>query len=308
MFAFCLNVPFGLPRPFSVFRISADGTRSADIPVPLLDMPLVHDFAITRRFVIFPDNQLVIRPAQLLAPATAGARTPLVCDPDKTPRFCLLPRYGSNNGRAPHWFDTPGVNCIHYVNAWDDDETGEAVLVAPVLSPPETILEIPSISTTHCLTELRFDPASGTVKSRAICSGPELEFGVINPAYTARKSRYAYLACGRYPNLKGVVKVDLTRDEGPGKPSPIVGKREFGPGKFGSEPCFVAAREARSEDHGYLLCLVGDQKGVEASELLVMDALSPTLDVIATVELPARVPPGFHGCFINRDQLSQQKP
>ena len=113
-----------------------------------------------------------------------------------------------------------------------------------------------------------------------------------------------YCALGAFPNFNGVVNLDLNQ-EGSTQES-IVARRDFGEGKFGGEPFFVAARGASSEDHGYLLCLVGDEKG-EVSELLVMDALSPSLEVIAAIELPARVPPGFHGCFVNEQQLAQQK-
>ena len=87
----------------------------------------------------------------------------------------------------------------------------------------------------------------------------------------------------------------------------VVGKREFGEGKYGGEPCFVGARGANSEDHGYLLCLVGNENG-GFSELWVMDARSPSLDIIAIVELPVHVPMGFHGCFVSEAQLAQQKP
>ena len=38
-----------------------------------------------------------------------------------------------------------------------------------------------------------------------------------------------------------------------------------------------------------------------------MDALSVTLEVISIVELLVHVPMGFHGCFVNEEQLAQQK-
>ena len=306
MFAFSLNVPFS-PH-YSIFRVpAADGVNSADdagvplldVPVPLFDIPMVHDFAITQRFIIFPDNQIVIRPGDL----TKG-EVPLGCDTEKTTRFCLLPKNAlpEESAPKPQWFEAPGLNCLHYLNAWEEG-ADEVVLIASEVSPVERIQEIP-LAVSFGVSEIRFNTRSGSVKRRAICSGVELELGVINQNYIGRKTRYAYCALGAFPNFNGVVKLDLTA-EGSTQES-IVARREFGEGKFGGEPFFVPVRGATSEDHGYLLCLVGDEKG-GVSELLVMDALSPSLEVIAAIELPARVPPGFHGCFVNEQQLAQQK-
>ena len=97
-----------------------------------------------------------------------------------------------------------------------------------------------------------------------------------------------YCALGAFPNFNGVVNLDLNQ-EGSTQES-IVARRDFGEGKFGREPFFVVARGAR----GYLLCLVGNENG-QVSEVLVMDALSPSLEVIASIKLPVRVPPGLHG-------------
>jgi carotenoid cleavage dioxygenase-like enzyme len=44
-------------------------------------------------------------------------------------------------------------------------------------------------------TEIRFDMMTGSVKRRAIRSDLDLEFGVINPAYSGRKTRFVYLGC-----------------------------------------------------------------------------------------------------------------
>ncbi|KAL6321396.1 hypothetical protein AAG906_016494 [Vitis piasezkii] len=50
----------------------------------------------------------------------------------------------------------------------------------------------------------------------------------------------------------------------------------------------------RTLDDGYIVSYVHDEKS-GASRFVVMDAKSQTLDVVATVKLPRRVPYGFHG-------------
>ncbi|MCO5559980.1 hypothetical protein L7F22_013584 [Adiantum nelumboides] len=297
MFAFSFTPP-SLP-PFSFFRVSADGVKSRAVPVPLLDVPLVHDFAITRRYVVFPDNQLVIRPLESVRGESA-----LVADGKKTPRFCLLPRYALPDEAAQkaQWFEAPGCNCLHYVNAWEEGDV--VVLVTPVLSPPECILEVPAVNLACTLSEIRFNTMSGTTQVRKLCVG-NFEFGTMNQKHVGRRCRYVYLAQGYYPELTGVVKVDMCASGG----EAVVARREYGEGCTGGEPFFVPRKlkrggEQLEEDDGYLLCYVHNE-GTGLSELLVMDARSPSLKVVAAVQLPSRVPNGFHGWFVSQEQLAQ---
>ena len=269
--------------------------------MPPLDVPMVHDFAMTQRFIIFPDSQIVFRIGDI-----TKRETPIGYDANKTGRFCLLPRdvVPRESGRRPQWFDAPGINCLHYLNAWDEG-ADEVVLIASDVSPLERIHDFP-YNVEFALFEIRFDTRTGSVKRRRLCSGIELEFGAYNMKYTGQNTRYAYYAARTNLLFTGVVKLDLTLEEGYGGQECIVAKREFGQGKNVGEPLFVGATGENSEDHGYLLCIVGDNNG-GVSKLWVLDALSPTLEVVAVVELPVRVPLGFHGCFVNEEQLAQQK-
>ncbi|GAA3510669.1 hypothetical protein GCM10023075_72520 [Streptosporangium album] len=61
------------------------------------------------------------------------------------------------------------------------------------------------------------------------------------------------------------------------------------------EAIFVPASGATSEDDGWLLSIVTDHAG-DGSHLLVLDASS--LDSVASVRLPRRVPAGFHGSWL----------
>ncbi|XP_024531312.1 zeaxanthin 7,8(7',8')-cleavage dioxygenase, chromoplastic-like [Selaginella moellendorffii] len=92
---------------------------------------------------------------------------------------------------------------------------------------------------------------------------------------------------GPWPKICGLAKVDLVWRRGD---SNVVS--------------FVANGE--EEDDGYIiLSYVHDEKN-GVSELLVMDAKSPTLEIVASIELPAGVPYGFHGIFINANQIANQ--
>ena len=70
-------------------------------------------------------------------------------------------------------------------------------------------------------------------------------------------------------------------------------------------PCRADAEgaPARGEDDGYILSLVRDERA-GTSELLVVNAADMRLE--ATVQLPSRVPYGFHGTFIGARELEAQ--
>ena len=105
---------------------------------------------------------------------------PLGCDANKTARSCLLPKNDlrEESVSTPQWFEAPGVNCLHYLNAWEEG-VDEVVLITSEVSPVERIQETP-LAITFGLSEIRFNTSTGSVKRRAICSGAELELGVIN--------------------------------------------------------------------------------------------------------------------------------
>jgi carotenoid cleavage oxygenase len=71
--------------------------------------------------------------------------------------------------------------------------------------------------------------------------------------------------------------------------------RSFGPGTGLSEFVFAPAGADAPEDDGVLMGYVYDG-GRGASDLVLLDA--GTLDMVASVHLPVRVPYGFHGNWI----------
>ncbi|MFC6342903.1 carotenoid oxygenase family protein, partial [Nocardioides hankookensis] len=69
-------------------------------------------------------------------------------------------------------------------------------------------------------------------------------------------------------------------------------ERRLGAGREVSEFCFVPSAPDSAEDDGILMGYVFDA-GTGRSDLVLLDA--ETLEDIAAVHLPGRVPAGFHG-------------
>uniref|UniRef100_J3LWJ8 Uncharacterized protein n=2 Tax=Oryza brachyantha TaxID=4533 RepID=J3LWJ8_ORYBR len=84
-----------------------------------------------------------------------------------------------------------------------------------------------------------------------------------------------------------------------------IARHDFGPRCFAGEAFFVPSNDG-DEDDGYLVCYVHDE-GTGESRFVVLDARSPKLDVVAEVQLPGRVPYGFHGMFVTQAELLVQQ-
>lgn len=296
LFAFrCSFIP-----PFlNYFRVSPAGEKEPDVGIlSMLQPSFIHDFAITKLYAIFPDTQIVVDPMNMIV-----GSSPMGCDPAKVPRLGVLPRYATDEA-AMKWFQVPGFNFFHSLNAWDEGD--EIVLIAANLHPVEHVVERTHL--VHSTVEkVRINLRNGMV-SRKPLSSKCLELGVINPGFVAKKNRYAYMSIGApLPKLSGVVKLDFDTLEATAAKECVVASRAYGEGCFGSEPFFVARSSDPNaeEDDGYIVAFTHNEcTGI--SSFLVMDAQSPTLQIVASVELPARVPYGFHGLFVSDADLANQ--
>uniref|UniRef100_A0A2P2Q3M1 Uncharacterized protein n=1 Tax=Rhizophora mucronata TaxID=61149 RepID=A0A2P2Q3M1_RHIMU len=291
---------YGPMPPFlTYFHFDANGNKQPDVPIFSMSQPsFLHDFAITKKYAIFCEMQIGINPMEMFL-----GGSPVAADPRKVSRLGIIPRY-ANNQSEMRWFDVPGFNLIHTINAWDEEEEEAIVMIAPNILSVEHTLERTEL--VHALVEkVRIDLKSGIV-SRTPLSARNLDFAVINPAYSGKKNRYAYAAIGDpMPKISGAVKLDVSK-LGEGQEC-TVATRIYGKGCHGGEPFFVA-REPENpeaeEDDGYLVSYVHDEIAGE-SKFLVMDAKSPCLDIVATVKLPRRVPYGFHGLFVRESHLKK---
>nr|QPD79367.1 carotenoid cleavage dioxygenase 4 [Impatiens walleriana] len=290
-----------IPPFLTFFRFDRDGNKQPDVPIFSMASPsLLHDFAITKKYAIFSDIQIGMNPSEMIF----GSGSPVGANTGRVPRVGIIPRYAADEAEM-RWFDVPGFNPMHSINAWEEDDGQSVVLVAPNLISMEHTLE--RMDLIHAQVEkVKIDLKSGLV-SRQPIAARNLDFGVISPNYTARKTRYAYAAIGDpMPKIIGVVKLDLSISETDRRDC-TVASRMFGPGCYGGEPFFVAKEPDNpmaGEDNGYVITYVHNENTGESS-FLVMDAQSSDLDVVAAVRLPRRVPYGFHGLFVRESDLKK---
>ncbi|MFE6779102.1 carotenoid oxygenase family protein [Streptomyces sp. NPDC057676] len=277
--------------------------RTTEVPLP--GGPMVHDFALTARHVVIFDVPLTFDADA----AARGATVPYVWNKRRQTRIGVLPRAG---GQA-RWFDIDPLYYSHTLNAYDEGDT----VVVDVTSMPAPFhaagrLGGPAAAGPPTLNRWTIDLRRGRVRVRPLDDRPQ-EFPRLREDLVSRPYRYAYTAYAAdmwraYGGLAGVpsdhaftntlIKHDVVRGT-----SEV---HRFPRGAAVSEPVFVprasssggsAAPEpagGRGEDDGYVLAYAHDpDRG--ATDLIVLAAQDFSGEPLARVQLPVRVPLGFHG-------------
>ncbi|KAK4398247.1 9-cis-epoxycarotenoid dioxygenase NCED1, chloroplastic [Sesamum angolense] len=276
------------------FRFSRNGEKSEDVEIPVSEPTMMHDFAITEKFVIVPDQQVVFKMSEMIR-----GGSPVVYEKDKVSRFGVLDKYAKDSS-GMKWVEVPDCFCFHLWNAWEEPETDEIVVIGSCMTPPDSIFNECDEGLKSVLSEIRLNLKTGKSTRRPIMSEEDqvnLEAGMVNRNRLGRKTRYAYLAIAEpWPKVSGFAKVDLFTGE--------VKKFIYGDEKYGGEPLFLPRDpNSEAEDDGYILAFVHDEKAWK-SELQIVNAMTMKLE--ASVKLPSRVPYGFHGTFISAKDLASQ--
>jgi all-trans-8'-apo-beta-carotenal 15,15'-oxygenase len=115
-------------------------------------------------------------------------------------------------------------------------------------------------------------------------------FGVVNPAYSAKRHCYLYMAVGALGATvappQGIAKLDCTSGQ-----LVMWMPAEY---EFCGEPMFAPSIQATAEDDGYLITILYNGKSQE-SEMIILSAKDLSLQT--RVPLGMAIPHGLHGCY-----------
>ncbi|MFI7446796.1 carotenoid oxygenase family protein [Nonomuraea sp. NPDC049714] len=274
--------------------LDAKGAVTRTTNIPIADAPMMHDFALTERFVVIYDLPVTFS----MAHAERGAPLPYAWNDEHASRLGLLSR---RTGEV-RWFEVNPCWVFHTLNAHDD---GDQVVVDVVRYPRRFVDGHLDAGGTSTLDRWRIDLTSGRVSETRLDDRTQ-EFPRMDERLTGRPYRYGYTAAIRdlvevfhqrdlamedlpdeaFHNT--LIKHDLERGTQQG--------RRFGRDAYVGEPVFVESGEA--EDDGYVMVFVNDPaRG--AADLVILSAQDFTGEPVATVHLPARVPLGFHGSWVS---------
>jgi 8'-apo-carotenoid 13,14-cleaving dioxygenase len=117
----------------------------------------------------------------------------------------------------------------------------------------------------------------------------------MNETHTGQPYRYAYTlgipkdADPSHPDEAKLFKYDME--------SGTRQIHDFGPGRVASEFAFVPAEGATAEDHGWLMgYVIKPEDGTSA--LVIINAQDFESPPQAEIHVPHRIPPGFHGNWV----------
>ena len=265
--------------------VGPDGrvARSIDIPVP--DMPMIHDMSITDSYALVYDLPVTVN----LDVLAAGFAFPFAWDPDRAARVGLLPRAGVAGDIV--WCDVDPCYVFHPMNAYDADD---GTVVVDVCRYDRLMVDDrrgPFGDDLPTLDRWVIDPATRSVAETRLDDRPQ-EFPRHNPRFGLKPYRWGYTSEVKpgEANLHGaIIKTDVTTG--------ATEAHEFGPGRGGAEPVFVPMADGTAEDDGWILTVVYDAT-TDTSELCILDARDVSVPEVARIQLPQRVPFGFHGNWV----------
>jgi len=312
---------------YSVIGIDGRARRTVDIEVS--GSPMMHDFSLTDKYVVIYDLPVTFDPVQVLPvkvprwlglPAQLAMRSlvgrvrvpdpiaaminrnpkpsdrmPYAWNPEYPARIGVMPREsGGNTGKASvRWFDIEPCYVYHPLNAYSELRDDSEVLVLDVVRYARMFdrdRHGPG-DTRPSLDRWTINLATGAVTMQCHDDRSQ-EFPRINETLLGGKHRFGYalgfdggyLSAGGSEMSTSLYKYDYATGSSQAA--------ALDPALLLGEMSFVPNPGSRSEDDGVLMGY-GYHRGRDEGQLLLLDG--QTLEPVATVHLPQRVPMGFHG-------------
>jgi carotenoid cleavage oxygenase len=318
-----VSYAFGRGNRVQYSVIGVDGTARRTVDIEVAGSPMMHDFSLTRDYVVFYDLPVTFDPRQAAAvsvPRALRAPTRLVLsaligrvrvpdpivamvgsrmggngslpyrwNPDYPARVGVMPRAG---GAADvRWFDVEPCYVFHALNAYDDGDT----IIADVVRHPKMFASDfhgPNEGATT-LDRWVIDLADGKIRETRLDDHPQ-EFPRIDDRLVGRRYRYGYVM--QTSPAGGDAGDSLLKHDLRGG---ISTARRLDAYQRVGEFVFVPTAAQAAEDEGVLMGFVYDA-ATDRSDLVMLDAA--TLETVAAIHLPHRVPFGFHGNWIPADR------
>ncbi|RED15786.1 carotenoid oxygenase family protein [Parasphingopyxis lamellibrachiae] len=267
--------------------VGPDGKVVREEPISVEHGPSIHDCAITKNYVIVLDLPVTFSMKTLIS----GHGFPYRWNPDHKARVGLMPRSGSNADVI--WHDVAPCYAFHPCNAF---ENADGSITMDIVTHDRMFAEgYDGPDGSQSAFERWTIDAKGGVVERSVIDDTNQEFPRFDERLTGKPYRYAYcMASEDSESVPGLIndtrlfKYDLE-----------AGTREthdFGAHRHPGE--FVFVPRGAGEQEGWLVGLVVDMN-TDSTDFAILDAANFTGDPVARVRLPHRIPPGFHGNWVD---------
>jgi len=275
-------------KPYLMYhRVSSSGelvqSEMIDIPRPVM----MHDWNITRNYVIFMDLPLVFDIDQAM-----GGEDPFGFRPECGARLGVMPRNGNNNDIK--WIDINPCFVFHPMNAYEE---GNKIILHVCRQNKAMVGGMDEIyggdETTGKLWKWTIDLDLQTCNEEQIDDKP-CDFARVDDRKTGLKAKYGY---AMEINSKAET---LTFGNNLFKYNLEDGSREdqfLGNHVVGGEPVFAPNNKSDSELDGFVMSIVHDLEK-DKSKLIIIDAENFSDKPVSEIYLPQRVPFGAHGSWL----------
>ena len=271
-------------NPLTYLRVSAAGELVQVENITVGGPTMMHDFNVTRNYVIFMDL-----PAVFDLDMAIRGEMPIHWSDSYPARLGVMPRNGSD--ADVRWFDIDPCYVFHPMNAYEDGNT----IVIDVARLDHIWRDSPMDFPEPALHRWTIDLAAGIVREEQVDDLPA-EFPRVADSVVGLPHRYGYMMANAtetaFEQPMSAAGAILKYDRQTGSRSQI----DVGIGRLPGETVFVPAADGVAEDDGYLMTYVYDASRNE-SDFVIFDASSMSAEPVATVHLP-RIPFGFHGNWV----------
>jgi all-trans-8'-apo-beta-carotenal 15,15'-oxygenase len=288
------GIDFARARPaLRTYRMDSAGRVTSLARAPLPFASFVHDFALSKRFMIFHVPPLVASVARFLFGLDSFFDT-LRWRPDRGARWILVPRTGG----AAIEIEAPPMLVGHFIGAFEQDD--EIVVDFGRLGAWDGIGRSAAAYATSDWPDFggmkverhRIDVRTRRASSELLCDLPA-DFPRMHPDHEARRGGHCFMGCNRQAGEGGLFHavMKLHRETG------AVDLFDFGPDRTSLEPVFVPRPGSDGDDDGWLICLVYDAPS-RRSHYAVLDARQVSDGPLATLSLPVSAGATFHGSWL----------
>ena len=263
-------------------RADADGNLTVNRPLEVPALTMMHDFAMSAGHVIFMDLPIVFN---LDIAINGKGEMPFRWDDAYGARFGVLRR--DDPFGEVRWFEIDPCYVFHVANAHDrSDPSGDSVVLQAVRYP-ELWRNDGGFGASGVLWEWTLNLDNGTVTERQL-DDRAVEFPRIDDRLAGLPARYAVSVADA-----ALVRYDL--GTGAAVEHRFDGSGTGGPG----EAVFVPSPDGPADEgNGWYLAYVYDAAR-NSSDLVILDAADFGGEPVARIQLPRRVPYGFHGNWIS---------
>ena len=288
------GVRYGRHTSLDLFELPDGGPARRLATLRLAGATMIHDFIVTKRFLVFlaPPLRLALAPFLLGREAYGDA---LRWRPEVGTEVLVVP---IDRPEEPIRFTAEPFYQWHFANAWDD---GDRVVLDLVRMPDfrsnawlgRLPFAVPSWEWDGRYTRATLDLRARTASFESALGVP-CEFPRVAGRALTLPHRFVYLAAASSPEAARGPFDQLARlDVESGRLETV----SLGPDTYPSEPVFVRDRAGAAEDDGWVLSLVYDGRA-RSSHFAVLDARHVSDGPVARAHLNHPVPFTFHGQFV----------